>query len=226
MNDYLSVVYDSARRPYTDYPAKMTKYLFDTYGMKAGQTMLEPGCGRGEMLRCFKNLGLTVQGMDLSPEAADLIPDMPVDTGDVENEGLPYPDNSFDIIYSKSFLEHFHYPERYMKEAFRTLKPGGLILSLVPDWEANHQKYFDDFTHRTPFTTVSLLDIHKVHGFEQVNVVKFRQLPLVWRYPMLNYLCAVAAPFVPVRTKNKMRWVREIMLIGSAVKPASSGEVK
>lgn len=226
MSDYLSVVYDDALRPYTEYPAKLAKLLFDSYGMKPGQTMLEPGCGRGEMLRCFQNLGLSVRGTDLSPEASAMMPDMDIDTCDVENDGLPYPDNSFDIIYSKSFLEHFYYPERYIKEAYRVLKPGGIILNLVPDWEANYRKYFDDYTHRTPFTSISLRDIHMMHGFEAVDVIKFRQLPVVWRYPILNSFCTVLAPFIPLRTKNKLRWVREIMLIGSAVKPQPGGETQ
>ena len=219
MNDYLSVVYNDALRPYTDYPCKLARLLFDNYGMQEGQKILEPGCGRGEVLRCFRDFGLNVRGADISPEAPSLAPDIDIDVCDIENDAMPYEDNSFDIIYSKSFLEHFYYPERYIKEAYRVLKPGGLLLNLVPDWEANYKKYFDDFTHRTPFTSISLRHIHLMFGFEEVEVVKFRQLPLVWRHPILNPLCDIVAPFVPLRTKGKMRWVRELMLIGAARKP-------
>ena len=219
MSDYLKVVYDDKLRPYTDYPAKLAHLLFKKYGMQAGQTLLEPGCGRGEVLKCFRDFGLQVQGCDLSPETAVLLHDMDIEIWDVENNGLPYADNSFDVIYTKSFLEHFYYPERFMKEALRVLKPGGLMLNLVPCWEANYRKYFDDFTHRTPFTAVSLRNIQLIHGFEEVEVVKFRQLPFLWRSPLLNSLCYLIAPFVPLRTKGRMRWVREIMLIGAGRKP-------
>src|SRR4030065_243393 len=100
MSDYLSVVYDKKLRPYTDYPSKLAHYLFDRYGMRSGQTMLEPGCGRGEMLKCFWELGLQVKGSDLSPETAALLPDMDIEICDAESNGLPYADNSFDVIYT------------------------------------------------------------------------------------------------------------------------------
>lgn len=219
MGDYLTVVYDDKLRPYTDYPGKLARWLFETYDMQPGQTLLEPGCGRGEILKCFRDLGLQVKGSDLSPETAVLLQDMDIEICDVEVDGLPYADNSCDVIYTKSFLEHFYYPERFMKEAMRVLKPGGLMLNLVPDWEANYRKYFDDYTHRTPFTSISLRDIQLIHGFERVEVVKFRQLPVLWRYPVLNSICSLIAPLVPLRTKGKMRWVREIMLIGAGRKP-------
>jgi 2-polyprenyl-3-methyl-5-hydroxy-6-metoxy-1,4-benzoquinol methylase len=73
MSDYLKVVYDDKLRPYTDYPGKLARLLFEKYGMQAGQTLLEPGCGRGEILKCFRDFGMQVKGSDLSPETAALL---------------------------------------------------------------------------------------------------------------------------------------------------------
>lgn len=219
MTDYLKVVYDENKRPYTDYPAKLCSHLFSIFKMQAGMKFLEVGCGRGEFLRHFKNLGLEVYGVDISNEAPKFQPDIQVKVCNVENEPLPFADNTFDIIYSKSFLEHLYYPDKFFKEAIRILKGGGILLSLVPDWEANYKIYFDDYTHHTPFTKVALEDVYKIFGFSNVEVFKFRQLPLVWKYPFLNYFCAVISPFIPVRTKNKfLRWSRELMLVGSGRK--------
>ena len=181
--------------------------------------MLEPGCGRGEFLKNFKEMGLDVIGVDISPEAVNFDNDLNVKICDVEYEPLPFDDNTFNVLYSKSFLEHLYYPERYLEEAYRVLKPGGLFITLVPDWESNYKKYFDDFTHRSPFTSTALEDAYKMYGFSKVNVFKFRQLPVVWKYPKLNYFCAAISPFIPVRTKNKfLRWSRELMLVGVGVK--------
>jgi hypothetical protein len=80
--------------------------------------------------------------------------------------------------------------------------------------------YFDDFTHRTPFTKVALNDIFQITDFTEIQVFKFRQLPIVWKYPFLNIFCEFISPFIPVRTKNKfLRWSRELMLIGYCIKP-------
>jgi len=189
--NYLSVVYDEKSHPYNDYPKKLCAYLFQSFGLKQGMKMLEPGCGRGEILKNFKELGLEVVGMDISPEATKFDNGLDVKLCDIENEALPFDDNTFDVIYSKSFIEHLYYPERYLEEAYRVLKPNGILLTLTPDWEVNYKKYFDDFTHRTPFTQTSLINAYKMYGFNNVNVYKFRQLPIVWKYPKLNYFCAL-----------------------------------
>lgn len=217
--NYLSVVYDDKSHPYTDYPKQLCAYLFQSLKLKKGMEMLEPGCGRGEFINNFKKLGLNVVGVDISPEAANYDNDLDVKLCDVEREELPFKDNTFDVIFSKSFIEHLHYPDRYLEEAYRVLKPGGMLVTLVPDWESNYKTYFDDFTHRSPFTSIALEDAYKMYGFSEVNVFKFRQLPLVWKYPKLNFFCAAISPFIPVRTKNKfLRWSRELMLVGVGVK--------
>ena len=213
--NYLSVVYDEKSHPYGDYPKKLCAYLFQSFEFEEGMKMLEPGCGRGEFLNNFKDLGLDVVGVDISPEAVAFENGLDVKLCDVENEKLPFDDNTFDVIYSKSFIEHLYYPEKYLEEAYRVLKSNGILLTLVPDWESNYKIYYDDYTHRTPFTKMALTDAYKMYGFKEVRACKFRRLPIVWKYPIINYLCAFISPFIPVRTQNKFfRWSRELMLVG------------
>ena len=218
--NYLSVVYDDKSHPYTEYPKQLCAYLFQSFGLKKGMRMLEPGCGRGEFLNNFKELGLDVVGLDISPEVVNFENGLDVKICDVENEKLPFENDTFDVIYSKSFIEHLYYPEKFIKEAQRVLKPGGLLISLTPDWETEYKVFFDDYTHRTPFTSISLNDFYNIHGFIETKVHKFRQLPIIWRYPVLNNICKIFSPFIPIRTEIKfLKWSKRVMLIGSGKRP-------
>ena len=194
MQKYLSVVYDEKSHPYTEYPEQLCQYLYQLFELKPGMKMLEPGCGRGEFLKNFQSLGLDVYGVDISPEAADFTNDFSVEICDADNDTLPFLDKTFDVVYSKSFIEHLYYPENFIKEAQRVLKPGGLLISLTPDWETEYKVFFDDYTHRTPFTSISLNDFYNMHGFTETKVRKFRQLPIIWRFPILNYVCEIFTP--------------------------------
>ena len=222
MPDYLDVLYNENKIPYTQYPEKLCHYLSQIFKIKSGMRLLESGCGRGELLSHFNEMNVEVYGIDVSPEAKNLSKELTITQCNVEKNPLPFEDNFFDVVFSKSFLEHLREPRNFFIETYRILKPGGLLLTLVPDWESQYKTFFDDYTHRTPYTIKSLDDIYNVFNFENVAVRKFRQLPLVWKYPSLNNVCNLITPFIPVRTSNKsLRWARELMLIGEGRKPVS-----
>jgi predicted SAM-dependent methyltransferase len=53
-------------------------------------------------------------------------------------ERLPFQDDSFSIIYSEHFFEHFSYPRditHLVSECHRVLEPGGMLSFAVPDGE-------------------------------------------------------------------------------------------
>jgi|TARA_Y100000294_G_scaffold68314_1_gene64703 SAM-dependent methyltransferase len=147
-------------------------------------------------------------------------PDLDIDLMDSDGKYWPYKDSSFNIVYSKSFIEHLNDSVTYMSEAYRVLKPGGVIINLIPDWASNHKIFYDDYTHKTPFTVVSLQNISTAAGFINVKAFTFRQLPFTWKYWFLNTLCGMIAPLIPSKTEIKiLRWSRELMLLGYGVKP-------
>ena len=85
--NYLSVVYDEKSHPYNDYPKKVCSYLFQSFRLKKGMKMIEPGCGRDEFLDNFKELGLDVVGIDICPEAANFDNGLDVMICDVDRYG-------------------------------------------------------------------------------------------------------------------------------------------
>jgi predicted SAM-dependent methyltransferase len=52
-------------------------------------------------------------------------------------KGVPFADNSVDVVYHSHVLEHFWDTDglSFMKECFRVLKPNGIIRVVVPDLE-------------------------------------------------------------------------------------------
>lgn len=57
--------------------------------------------------------------------------------------GFPFPDCSFDVVYSSHVLEHFT-PQQgsfLLRESCRVLKAGGTLRTVVPDLEASCREY-------------------------------------------------------------------------------------
>jgi hypothetical protein len=98
-----------------------------------------------------------------------------------------------------------------------------MVITLCPDWAFNYRIYFEDYTHRTPFTQSSLRDILLIHGFADVVVERFRQLPLLWgagKYLLpLAELTRLLAPSLLKRYSKWVRFSKETMLLSCATKP-------
>jgi cyclopropane fatty-acyl-phospholipid synthase-like methyltransferase len=106
-------------------------------GIAPGMTVLDIGCGRGEILRHVYRLGGRAFGIDYAPvavqmsrEVADYEPDEAIGVYQANAQQLPFLTDSFDRILMLDIVEHL-YPEelaRALNESFRVLKPGGQII--------------------------------------------------------------------------------------------------
>ena len=61
-------------------------------------------------------------------------------------KGIPFPDDSVDIVYHSHVLEHLDRPiaRRFLREILRVLKPGGTLRIVVPDFEFLCRAYVND----------------------------------------------------------------------------------
>ena len=223
--DYVDLIYgnENPRTPKTEYPDKLINYLIKAYGIGENLKVLDVGCGRGDFLNAFIEAGLEGYGVDYSDAAVEHCPNATIRKADLENDEIPFKNDMFDVVFSKSVLEHFHNPEVPVGEMYRVLKPGGLIISMVPSWEYCWDIYFEDYTHRTPFMLSAFRDLHILQGFSDVDTKIFTQLPATWNDPsrvwtLLSNLTRILAPSV---LRYRYKWVRfskEIMLICTATK--------
>lgn len=97
-----------------------------------GRRLLDVGCGYGFFLEKAREQGWDVQGVEPCAHAREyaLKHGLEVDAGVLMEQH--YLDAAFDAVTLFYVLEHVREPLVYLKEAYRILKPGGVLLVRVP----------------------------------------------------------------------------------------------
>lgn len=88
-------------------------------------------------------------------------------------------DDSMDVVLASNLVEHLEIDEvRSMaSEIRRVLTIGGCLILIQPNFRTSFKRYFDDYTHVSVWTDVSLADFLRAEGFS-VERVESRFLPL------------------------------------------------
>jgi SAM-dependent methyltransferase len=227
---YLDLTYSQERAPQTDYPSLLARHVAQRF-FPSGGRLLDFGCGRGDQLRAFAALGFEAAGADVSPRAAEMAGGLEVVVVDPATSELPFPDGSFDAVFSKSVVEHMPDPIDLAREAFRVLRPGGTAVLMTPSWQHNAWgPFYIDHTHVTPFTAPSLKDLMALAGFTELHAEHFLQLPFTWRSDALRAVPWVVRrlplPYRPYNERapwpeglNKLiRFSKEVMLLAAGRK--------
>ena len=101
---------------------------FDGY---RGRSVLEVGCGAGVDLARFAKGGASVTGVDLASSAIDLARANFEQQGlngtlqVADGEHLPFPDDTFDLVFAHGVVQYTADPLRLVSECRRVVKPGG-----------------------------------------------------------------------------------------------------
>lgn len=90
---------------------KVARLMAEQYGIKAGDKILDIGCGKGFLLYDFTKVvpGIEVYGIDVSEYAIANSKEEIRDRLQMGSAtGLPWPDKSFDFVYSINTLHNLH----------------------------------------------------------------------------------------------------------------------
>lgn len=200
-DNYVNSTYSGQK---SSYPDKFCKYVFAEFPEKS--TALDLGCGNGDFSLAMKKCGFDVHGADISNAASNILGNK-LKTFNFEYK-YPYEDNTFDLVFSKSVIEHLREPDFLFDEVYRILKPGGTFICMTPSWKHSYRfQFYIDHTHVTPFTLHSIEVISKMSGFNVVENKYFFQLPLTWKYPyLLPFYRLLSKINLPYRPFYKIGW--------------------
>lgn len=124
-------LYRNGKRCQINIEEKALLELLDQYTTPGD--LLDIGCGSGEIARVIKDKGYRVTGVDFSPVAIELTKKQGINSQVVDaDEGLPFDDDTFGIIWAGDVIEHVFDPIFVLKEISRVLKPDGQLLCSVP----------------------------------------------------------------------------------------------
>ena len=103
-----------------------------------GARTLEVGCGVAPDSAEMQRRGAAATATDVSHKALKRAQDYAVTQGvefpviAVDLFHLPFPDNTFDLVFSQGLLEHFTDPAAALRDQVRVVRPGGYVCVDVP----------------------------------------------------------------------------------------------
>jgi SAM-dependent methyltransferase len=123
------------------------------YKLKPGSSILEIGCAKGFVLVEFLKRGMEVAGIDLSAYAVEnAVPEVKPFIVNGSCDRLPWPSQSFDLVYSKETLPHLSEEQLVLAvaEAKRVCRSGNIFFEiqvgneeaarqLISAWDETHQ---------------------------------------------------------------------------------------
>ena len=174
---------------------------------------LDLGCGRGEWLEMINEIGLQGVGVDLDEGMVEACRCRHLQVN--KEDGCEFLEKcdaeSQIVITSFQVVEHLDHDHllRMMKEAYRVLKPGGMLILETPNpeniWVATNTFYVDP-THTRPIPPRYLQFLADFYGFGRTIVLRVNENVhqiQANRVSLMDVLSAVSPDYALVAQKTQ-----------------------
>jgi SAM-dependent methyltransferase len=155
-----------------------------------GGSLLDVGCGSGEVLRAAQRRGWKVAGAEPVEESAAIARERGLDvrTAILQDAGLSM--GTWDVVTAFHVLEHMPDGAGFLRTISRWVKPGGLVAIEVPNWSsADRERHGPSWSglrpleHIAHYTPESLERAFRSVGLDPVLV---RSMGFIWEKQTLG----------------------------------------
>jgi hypothetical protein len=127
-------------------------------------------------------------------------------------------DSSVDFAFASNLFEHLTQSEfaTVLDQLRRKLRLNGTLSILQPNYRVAYREYFDDYTHVTIYSDVSMCDFLAAHGFRVIECKpRFLPLTIKSRLPVSPWLIRLYLA-LPARPLAKQMLIRAVAEDGAA----------
>jgi SAM-dependent methyltransferase len=170
-----------------DITETMGHYLPDlknAASVTADKPLLDLGCGRGEWLHLLSEQGVNARGVDLNSAMIAQCRELGLEVA--QSDALAAlracRNASLGAVSAIHILEHLPFPVLFelLRQAFRALIPGGILLVETPNPEnilVGSHTFYHDPTHRNPLTPDSMRFLLRYNGFTEPEIRRLHPYP-------------------------------------------------
>lgn len=118
----------------------LTRQVLDHIPRTSVSKMLDLGCGQGHTTRMLaeyfpaaSGIGFEYDALLVARASADPAKPPAIEFRQGDAARLPFPDASFDLVFTRYMLLHVPDPPTVVREMFRVARPGGFVVAYEPD---------------------------------------------------------------------------------------------